>query len=187
MKPKSSPSQTIPTQFKPKSRRSQTDQTQVKLKVRPKSSPRQFDLGLRGVTSAKSNPSQAQAKPKSSPGQTIQAQVKLKSGPSQSDLSLTTKMLKTNFWAQALAKACVMESSLYLRELHGAPPHGSAKRRSPPKAARSAALTDSPKIAERRRRDRLGSHGTFEARTNKNMEDPCTARVNRIDGNNPQG
>ena len=44
----------------------------------------------------------------------------------------------------------------------GAPkaPHGSAKRCPPPKAARSAAPSDRPKSAERRRRDRLGSQGS---------------------------
>ena len=99
------------------------------------------------------------------------------------------KCSNRTFWAQMLAKAYVLECSLYLRELHGAPkaPHGSAERCPPPKAGRSAAPPDRLKIAERRRRDRLGSHGTCEARTNRNTDVPCTARVNRVDGNNPQG
>ena len=72
---------------------------------------------------------------------------------------------------------------------HGAPkaPHGSAKRCPPPKAARSAAPSDRPKIAERRRRDRLGSQESIETRVNRNTDVPCTAKVSRVDGNNPQG
>ena len=62
-------------------------------------------------------------------------------------------------------------------------PHGSAKRCPPPKAARSAAPSDRPKIAERRRRDRLGSQESIEARIN--AEDPeknFRPSIGNIDG-----
>jgi len=73
--------------------------------------------------------------------------------------------------------------------VHGAPkaPHGSAKRCPPPKAARSAAPSDRPKIAERRRRDRRAGKARANHEPAETRMFPARLRRIRVDGHNPPG